>query len=95
MNNNRKCPERMRTILQAMERSIDAARRSRMKISPAEPLMPSPPPTARPITFGQTVAQELMRGPEQEAPRLKARPKRLDAPLMNPFQQPSYRPEAG
>lgn len=95
MNNSRKCPERMRTILQAMERSIEAARRSRMNLPDHEPSMTRPASPPKPAPFGQPPAQECTTAPPGELPRLKARPKRLDTPLINPFQQPTYRSQTG
>ena len=94
-NNSRKCPERMRTILQAMERSIDAARRSRMKL-PGEEMEPTfqPKPAPAPAT-SRSVPPDYPLPNQVAAPRLKARPKRLDVPFIDPFQQPSYRSQTG
>ena len=94
MNSNRKCSERMRTILQAMERSIDAARRSRMKI-PAVETPHQPQVAAKPATFGQPAAPGFTLAQPSEMPRLKARPKRSEGPMMTSFQPHTYGSQAG
>jgi hypothetical protein len=75
MDTTRHTADRVRPILQAMERSIDAARQQRLRASgrpsqiSAEPVPSIAPPASQvpaPIDTGSTSA----------APRLKARPKR-------------------
>jgi len=96
MDNSKSVADRIRPILQAMERSIDSARRSRVKDpvhppaaqpavglrppSPQTSNLPVPPKDASPITDG--------------GQRLKARPKRLGSPFISPFDPPTYRSQA-
>ena len=91
--------EHIRPILQAMERSIDTARRNRVKqptmMPPSSPIgtQPSPAtsiPTSSPgPSFGTTPAAS------ETAGRLKARPKRLDSPFVTPLVPAPYRSQAG
>ncbi len=78
MKISRSTAERVRPILQAMERSIDNARRRRLHEAEA-------PARARPL------AVEQPPGMEHEIPRRKARPKRSVPPLMDGTE---YRAEA-
>jgi len=95
MDNKKNCAERMRPILQAMERSIDQARRARTNSNPANDsplrnsLAASPLFTPSPLTTPTTTQMDA--GP----PRLKARPKPLNPPILNAFQQSPYRSQAG
>ncbi|MCI0365264.1 MAG: hypothetical protein L0219_15440 [Phycisphaerales bacterium] len=52
MDNQRSASERVRPILQAMERSIESARRSRVK----QPAAPTTPAAATPAANGPTAA---------------------------------------
>lgn len=99
MEPKRNCTERMRQILQAMERSIDAARKSRtgQNTAPAAPPRYEPP---RPAFASASPAIPFAAVPatapaDQSPPRLKARPKRFDTPLVNPFEKLSYRTQTG
>lgn len=80
MDRTRTPVERVRPILQAMERSIDAARRRRLD----QDHVTTPPPAspADPITERQ--------GPP---PRLKARPKRSN-PSLDPLDDMEIRSQA-
>ena len=93
-HDNSKTIEKVRPILQAMERSIDAAR-SRRIVDDAAPETPAP--TARPETPVRPLAAPPA-APTQPAmvsdgttPRLKARPKR-SVPLIE--DQHGYRSRA-
>ena len=94
MDTPRPAAERVRHILQAMERSIDSARRQRLHTSsPApQPFSAAPPPQA---VFPRPAAS-LPQQPSQNGAtqRLKARPKRADT-FASPFDQPIYRSQAG
>jgi hypothetical protein len=80
MKNSRSTAERIRPILQAMERSIESARRRRLNQTET----PTPP---RPVP-----AEPL--DPTNEAlPRRKARPKR-STPGLRRFGGSEYRAEA-
>lgn len=89
MDNHRTCAERIRPILQAMERSIDAARRGRVK----EPMEAGHAPRMQPVA-----RQELQPNPAiapahntaGQSGRLKAKPKRIDSSFGSSF-QPSFR----
>ena len=80
MKNSRTTVERMRPILQAMERSIDAARQKRLHDvdGPVQP---------RPMAVDQTIVGD------GEIPRRKARPKRATPQLLQRG-GPEYRAEA-
>jgi hypothetical protein len=100
MDTKRNCAERMRPILQAMEESIDAARNRRThQPSPytANPIADrvTHPPTL--VGAGGNHARLATEGhSSDEAPRVKARPKRLDNQIpMNPFPDSGYRSQAG
>jgi hypothetical protein len=80
MNNPRSTAERMRPILQAMERSIETARRRRLHEPPSGSITRQPPPEPRERAAVQ-------------APRQKARPKRATA-SGHPHQTEDYRAEA-
>jgi len=84
MDNSKPAAERIRPILQAMERSIDAARQRRLHESGepevSEPVRPDP----------QT---EAPAGDTERAARLKARPKRA-TPLSGYDQDESLRSRA-
>jgi len=85
MDNHKPAAERIRPILEAMERSIDSARRSRMH----EPTGASVP------QLQQAPVQRITPPPTSEpGQRLKARPKRLAGPLGSAFDQPTYRSQA-
>ena len=80
MKNSRTTAERMRPILQAMERSIDAARQLRLQ-NVDGPAQPSPMPVDQNIPG------------DGEIPRRKARPKRATPQLFRPGGS-EYRSEA-
>ena len=88
MDKSREISEKIRPILEAMERSIDSARRKRLQT--AHPASPAPtiPPTrpASPINEQPSDAQ---------APyyRQKARPKRPSG-VLGRFDDPNYRAQA-
>jgi len=80
MKTSRSTAERIRPILQAMERSIESARRRRLHKSES-------PPEPRPVPVDP-------REHEGDAlPRRKARPKRSTPPISQ-FDGPAYRAEA-
>ena len=81
MKNSRTTVERMRPVLQAMERSIDAARQKRLQGAdgPAQP---------RPLAVDQHTVGD------GEIPRRKARPKRATPQLLHPGSGSEYRAEA-
>ena len=74
MKISRSTAERVRPILQAMERSIDTARRRRLHETEAPAQAPA---RARPM------AVEHPTGMENQIPRRKARPKRATPTLMD------------
>ncbi len=80
MKNSRTTAERMRPILEAMERSIDAARQKRLHDvdGPAQP---------RPLAVDQPKVGD------GAIPRRKARPKRATPQLLHPG-APEYRAKA-
>ncbi len=86
MKTSRSTAERMRPILEAMERSIDAARRRRLHETDT-PVQPRP--TA---VDGHTKANGDGDG-DGEVPRRKARPMRATPTLRHPG-NPDYRAEA-
>jgi hypothetical protein len=101
MDNHRSVADRMRPILQAMERSIDSARRSRVKdpvppkasspevrvaVSPLPLPAATPPPSPTPLALPSENVSA--------AGRLKAKPKRLNSPFLSPFDRPVYRSQA-
>ena len=79
MKNSRSTADRMRPILQAMERSIETARRRRLHDTDS-PAQPRPAAVAQPDNGDQ--------------PRRKARPKRATPPMRN-YDGSDYRAEAG
>ena len=68
--NDRTCADRVRPFLQAMERSIDAARRRRLSGGNEPEPMPVQPAGASPVVTDP-----------DSAPRLRARPKRPTYPV--------------
>ncbi len=80
MKNSRTTAERMRPILEAMERSIDAARQKRLHDvgGPTQP---------RPLAVDRNTAGD------GEIPRRKARPKRATPQMLHPGGS-EYRAEA-
>ena len=80
MKTSRSTAERMRPILEAMERSIDAARRRRLHETDT-PVHQRPMAVDRPVNG------------DDEMPRRKARPKRATPTLRHPG-HPEYRAEA-
>ena len=80
MKTSRSTAERMRPILQAMERSIDAARRRRLHESES-------PPEPRPVPV------DPRQQGNDALPRRKARPKR-STPVLRQFDGSEYRAEA-
>ena len=84
MQNSMPASERVRPILQAMERSISEARQRRLQGSPCEeePVIPTPAPIEN---DDQKTGQP---------PRLKARPKRA-TPFPSSVDGGAYRSQAG
>ncbi len=80
MKNSRTTAERMRPILEAMERSIDAARQKRLHDADGS-VQP------RPLAVDQHAVGD------SEIPRSKARPKRATPQLLHPGGS-EYRAEA-
>jgi len=80
MKNSRDTAERIRPILQAMERSIDAARQKRLQ-NVDGPAQPRPMAVDRPLNG------------DGEIPRRKARPKRATPQMLHPGGS-EYRAEA-
>lgn len=80
MKTSRNTAERMRPILQAMERSIDKARRQRLDDTDT-------PAAPRPMSV------EHHAHTDGEMPRRKARPKRATPPMRHPGGS-EYRAEA-
>ncbi len=80
MKTSRSTAERIRPILQAMERSIETARRRRLHDTDS-PVKPQPAAVETPIDD------------DREVPRRKARPKRA-TPTMRPYGGSDYRAEA-
>lgn len=85
-HDSRKTIEKVRPILQAMERSIDAARNRRVAdkdTGPATPIAPVSPTLALPRSTGfvprSAPTQPAMADEPDSPPRLKARPKRSNA----------------
>jgi hypothetical protein len=92
MNDSNRAADRVRPFLQAMERSIDAARQRRLNggLEPTEPapvMTPTSPPANEPSTEPSTE-------PSGEPPRLRARPKRPSYPVFG-RDEPEYRSKAG
>ena len=86
MKTSRSTAERMRPILEAMERSIDAARRRRLHETET-------PAQHRPMALdGHANANANLNG-DGEMPRRKARPKRATPTLRHPG-HPEYRAKA-
>ncbi len=97
MESKKTCSERMRPILQAMERSIDSARSQRVGFptvagNPAR--VESPRPTLSNLTPVQNPINPQV-ADDPDTPRLKARPKPLNSPLVNPFERSAYRSQVG
>ncbi len=80
MSNQRSTAERMRPILQAMERSIESARRRRLHEPAVAPVVRQPAPEPK-----ERIAVQ--------SPRQKARPKRASFP-GRPHTAEGYRTEA-
>ena len=88
MKTSRSTAERMRPILEAMERSIDTARRRRLHKTDT-PVEPRPMPVD-----GHANPNANANGDSDgEMPRRKARPKRATPTLRHPG-NPEYRAEA-
>jgi hypothetical protein len=92
MDLHKSTADRIRPILQAMDRTIDTLRRSRTNVVPTPAPISPAPSASKPTPTTAPVAPAAM-APES-SPRLKARPKRLDSPFMNSFGQPPYRSQA-
>jgi hypothetical protein len=80
MKTSRSTAERIRPILQAMERSIDSARRRRLHEAESPPSTLPPRPDER-------------EGDDEAVPRRKARPKR-STPVTRQYDGTEYRAEA-
>ncbi|MHC5002116.1 MAG: hypothetical protein ACYTJ0_03250 [Planctomycetota bacterium] len=89
-DDTRNAADRVRHILQAMERSIVTARRRRLNTGqeqqPDEPSKPAQPPT------GTSDQQQQPAAPA--TPRLRARPKRPSGATSS-FDEPPYHSQAG
>ena len=106
MEKSRVTADRVRPILQAMERSIDSARRRRLHgsqpQSPSQPLPPSQQQAPPPYQPQQQPAPALPQEGalhesdlyDESVPRRKARPKR-PSPMMPSYDDPDYRAKAG
>jgi hypothetical protein len=94
MDTPRPAAERVRHILQAMERSIDTARRQRLHTSgsPAQPVAIAPATQTVFPRPASTLAQPS--APNADNQRLKARPKRAET-FASPYDQPVYRSQTG
>lgn len=79
MKSSRSTAERIRPILQAMERSIDSARRRRLDVAGSSASI-RPVASQDPAVYGP------------DLPRRKARPKRSATPMQS-FDAPGYRTE--
>ena len=88
MDNARSAAERVRPILQAMERSIDTARQRRLHTSgiPVREMVPVTP-------IKQETSEAVVGQDGEPAPRLKARPKR--ASPLSTYDPNSLRSRAG
>lgn len=104
MNSKRNCAERMRPILQAMERSIEELRRKRThQPEPNTPPALTPKPVSAPVTPTPSFATPMNDAPtpkrdgdyEHPAQRLKAKPKRMDSSFSKPFAPMPYRSQTG
>lgn len=109
MDKSRVTADRVRPILQAMERSIEMARRRRLHGSQPQTQAPSQTPSAYqpPVQreYGQPPHQPAPSIPQdgkllesdlyddESGPRLKARPKR-PSPIMQSYDDPDYRAQA-
>lgn len=89
MDKSRETSEKIRPILEAMERSIDSARRKRLHT--AHPA--SPTPTSIPPTRPAAPINEQSSDTEQPYYRQKARPKRPSG-VLGRFDDPNYRAQA-
>ena len=90
MEKSRVTAERIRPILEAMERSIDSARRKRLHSThPAEPT-PATIPPARQIQ----PTNEQTNDSQEPYYRRKARPMRASG-VLGRFDDPNYRSQAG
>lgn len=103
MDTSRSAVERIRPILQAMERSIDSARRQRTQspgISGTALSRPSATASAQGLTqatVGQAIPQPqpaAALAASSATGRLKAKPKRLGT-FASPYEQPVYRSQTG
>ncbi len=86
MKNPRSTAERMRPVLEAMERSIDTARRRRLHETDT-------PVQERPMAIDTHANADGDGDGDGEMPRRKARPKRATPTLRHPG-HPEYRAEA-
>jgi hypothetical protein len=109
MDTPKSAAERIRPILQAMERSIDSARRHRTH-KPGTPGIPGNPgavpshvsglasnPAMTQPTVGKSEPRQAGENPADPsaAPaRLKAKPKRFGT-FASPYDQPAYRSQTG
>ncbi len=89
MERSRVTSEKIRPILEAMERSIDLARRKRLHA--AHPA--SPAPTAIPPTRPAAPTNEQPNDAQAPYYRQKARPKRPSG-VLGRFDDPNYRAQA-
>ncbi|MEM7229713.1 MAG: hypothetical protein AAF432_12950 [Planctomycetota bacterium] len=106
METNDHTVKRVRPILEAMERSIDSARRERlndtdMPVTP-EASTPAPTPATTPVSADEPLIGASSPSPRADdelihpAQRMKARPKRPSAFTnnVNPMDDQSYRSRA-
>ncbi len=90
MEKSRETTERIRPILEAMERSIDSARRKRLHAThPASPAPASIPPA----TTQAVPTNEQPDDSQEPYYRRKARPKRPSG-VLGRFDDPNYRAQA-
>jgi hypothetical protein len=99
MDKSRTTADRVRPILEAMQRGIETARRQRMHDGP-EPMAPTPP-VSRPAPAAAAPTTTLQQPFHDHRPdmagRMKARPKRAMASggPVNDFARTEYRAQAG
>lgn len=94
MQQHKSAADRIRPILQTMDRTIDALRRTRTHVAPAPIIAPAGPAATM---IPAVPAPAVIRPAIPVAPastRLKARPKRSESPFLGTFGQDQYRSQA-
>jgi hypothetical protein len=95
MDQHKTAADRIRPILQTMDRTIDALRRTRTHVAPAPIAAPAGPAAALiPRTAAPSVIRPATPPAAPTSTRLKARPKRIDSPYLGTFGQDHYRSQA-